>query len=112
MAFPRSGFKSVEREGRKFTVYYVEFENAVFGFFFEGENRRVGTVALATPKTSLTMASSTLIIGHKNANIARILAENLASKFRKIAFSSVFIYRENDIHTNRILLELSNSLGE
>lgn len=110
MVFPKSSFKSVEKDGKKFTAYLIEFENAVFGFFFEGENRRVGTMALATPKTGLTMASSTLIVGHRNVNIARILAEHLASKFRKLAVSSVFIYQENNIHSNKILLELAKSL--
>jgi hypothetical protein len=110
MIFPKSCLKSVEKNGKKFTVYLVELENAVFGFFFEGENRKIGTMALAIPKTNLTMASSTLIIGHKNVNITRILAEHLASKFRKLAISSVFIYQEDDIHTNKALLELAKSI--
>lgn len=110
MVFPKTRLKSMEKNGKKFNVYLVEFENAVFGFFFEEENWKIGTLAIAIPKTNLTMASSTVILGYKNANLTRILAEHLASKFRKIAFSSVFIYLENDIHTSKILLELAKSI--
>ena len=108
--FPQTNIKSIKQNEKNFTLYTVEFENAIFGFFFEGENRKVGTIAIAIPNTSLTISSSSVLLGYKNASITRLLAEYLASKFNKIAISSVFIYLENDVHTNRTLLKLAQSI--
>ncbi len=110
MAFPKTTSKFIRENGKTFTVYLVEFENAIFSFFFEGESRKIGTMAVATPRTSTFPGSSSLMLGYKNVNITRLLSEYLASKFQKIAVSSVFIYLEDDIHTNQILLKLAKSI--
>ena len=70
---------------------------------------KIGTLAIATPKTSEALGSSSIILGYKNATITRLLAEYLANNFNKIALTSVFIYSENDIPTNKILLKLAQT---
>lgn len=99
---------SIKENGRTFYMHSIELENAILSFFFE-EKMRVGTLAIATPRTRETMGSSSIILGYKNSTITRLLAEHLAAKFNKIAITSVFIYAESDIHTNKILLKLAQT---
>ena len=110
MSFPKTSIKSTEFRERSYTAYIVEFENAVFGFFFEKDKVKIGTIAIATPKTGLTPSTSTVVFGHKNMNLVRLLAEYLSSKFNMIAFSSVCIYNGDDVHIIKVLLELIRSL--
>ncbi|MEM3737000.1 MAG: hypothetical protein QXJ75_02760 [Candidatus Bathyarchaeia archaeon] len=101
---------SVEGEGRRFSTILVEFVNVVFGFFYEGEEEKVGTMAISLPKTRTTPATSSIVMGAKNTVPARMLAEFLAQKYAKIAFASVFTYREDDFATNRWLLKLAREI--
>ncbi|MEM2356434.1 MAG: hypothetical protein QXL69_01635 [Candidatus Bathyarchaeia archaeon] len=65
-----------------------EIENAVFAFFHEGKIK-IGTLALALPKIEPSISS--IIMGDKFTVTARILAEKLALKFNKIAFTSIAV---------------------
>jgi len=107
--FPKTDTKTREYKGREFCLYTVEFENAVFEFFFEGDERKLGTLAIAVPKIGLTLGSSSILLGHRNTGIARLLAEHVAAKFQKMAVSSVFLYHDNDADANRALLKLAQS---
>ncbi len=109
MAFPKTKTSAIAQEGRKFIAHILEFENAVICFFFEGSERKVGTLAVATPRTETTTRSSSILLGYRNANISRILAEHLAAKFGKLAFSSLFTRRENDTGAGQVLLKLTQS---
>ena len=110
MAFPKTKTRSIEKEGRKFTAYIIEFENAVLCFLFEDAESKVGTLAVATPRTESTAGSSSILLGYRNANITRLLAEHLATRFEKLAFSSLFTHRENDTVAGQVLLKLTQSL--
>ena len=96
MEQPKISTGKVEAEGRSFSAYLMEVENAVLAFFFEGESFRVGTLAIALPgslKLS-TQTTSSILVGYRNVNIARIAAEYLASKTGKIALASIFLKKE------------------
>ena len=112
MTFPKTKDISIEQEGRKFTTYIIEFENAVLGFFFEGEDRKIGTVAVATPRTNTTTGSSSVLLGYRNNNITRLLAEQLAAKYRELALSSLFTQRDNDTVAGRVFMKLTQSLEQ
>ncbi|MCX8175984.1 MAG: hypothetical protein N3E48_01985 [Candidatus Bathyarchaeota archaeon] len=111
MSFPKTSIKSTKFKEKNYTAYIMEFENAVFGFFFEREEVKIGTIAAALPRVGVMSQTSAIIFGHKNMNLTRLLAERLSSKFNKIAFSSVFIHNEDDVHISKVLLELVKNLG-
>ncbi|MGP3667695.1 MAG: hypothetical protein ACKD6N_05595 [Candidatus Bathyarchaeota archaeon] len=110
MSFPKTSIKSVEFKEKNYVIYIMEFENAVFGFFFKKGEVKIGTIAVAVPRVGLISQTSATVFGHKNMNLTRLLAECLSSKFNKIAFSSVFIQDEDDIHISKVLLELVKNL--
>jgi hypothetical protein len=109
---PKIRRETLSRHGRNFTAYLIELENAIIGFFFEEEACRLGTLALALPRSLQppSLGSSSVLIGHKNVNIARILAEYLSSKYGKISLASVFLRKEADLEGEKNLLELAKIL--
>jgi len=109
---PKIRRETLSRQGRTFTVYLLELENAVVSFFFEEEKFRLGTLALALPRTLQPpgLGSSSILLGHKNINIARILAEYLSSRYGKLSLASVFLQKEADFEGARNLLELAKTL--
>jgi hypothetical protein len=110
LVYPKTFRKSIEAEGKKFSVIIFELENAVFSFFFEDDLERVGTIALAIPQTASTLNVSSILLGDRNIIPARILAEFFASKFKKMSFSSVFSKQINDTQISKILLSLAKAV--
>jgi hypothetical protein len=97
----------VKREDKTFYLTLLEVENAVFGFFHE-EKIKVGTLALALPKTIAASVSS-ILIGEKFIVSAKILAEKLALKFNKIAFASIAAH-EPESEILKTSIELINKI--
>ena len=107
---PQITVKSITLEGRTYTGYLMEMENAVLGFFYEGEAMRLGTLAIAIPTPQpLTRTTSTILLGHKNVNIARIVAEYLAAKKNKISLASIYL-KEADLACEKGLLTLVKNM--
>lgn len=104
--------ETLEREGRLFTAYLLELENAIIGFFCEGEAVKLGTLALALPQRfpSPGQPASSLLIGYRSSNIARISAEYLANKTGKIAVASVFLRKDEDLEGGKAVLDLVKKL--
>jgi hypothetical protein len=109
---PKIRRETLSKQGRTFTVYLLELENAVVSFFFEEEKFKLGTLALALPRIFQPpgLGSSSILLGYKNVNIARILAEYLSSKYGKLSLTSVFLQKEGDFEAERNLLELAKIL--
>lgn len=103
--------ETLTRHGRTFNVYLLEAKNAVVCFFFEGDFK-LGTIAFALPRGLQPSGHgiSNLLLGHRNANITRILAEYLASTYGKLSLVSVFLPEEGDLEGEKSLLELAKIL--
>ena len=110
MDYPQMVKRSVEEEDRRLSLIVIELANAVFGFFYEGDEERAGTIALSLPKTNTSPSVSSIVIGVRNATAARLLAEFLAQRYLKMAFASVFTHQENDFTTNQRLLKLAQGI--
>lgn len=110
MSYPKTDRKSIEEGERKLSVVTFEVENGLFAFFFEGSKERVGTLALALPRTPTSPGASSILLGDRNATTSRILAEFLASKFGKMSFASVFLPEESGFQLGKVLLKLAQSL--
>jgi hypothetical protein len=80
----------VERDTTFFALY-IETKNANQLFLSEGEDK-LGTLAVAVPQPEKMVGSplSSILLGDRNMMIARVLAELLTQKTKKISLVSVF----------------------
>lgn len=78
-------------QGRHFLAVYVEAKNSCLVLLSEKEDK-LGTLAIAVPrpKDLLGPPSSSILIGDRNAILARMFAENIAARKRKIALVSIY----------------------
>jgi len=113
MSYPRVAKETVALKGKEITAYLIEFKNAVLGVFTEEEGS-LGTLALALPAAQQqpNLGRSTVLLGYKNSNIARILAEYLAAKFGKISLASVFLRFDGDIEAGRVMMRIIQKVEE
>lgn len=101
--------RSLEEGGKRVTLLTLSLTNAVFAFFFEGTEQRAGTLAVALPSQMQASMTSSVLLGTKNGNIARIAAEYLASTRNKMAYASVNLSKENDTEMSRLVLRLARN---
>ncbi len=99
----------IKKDDKTFYLTLFEVENAVFAFFHEGKIK-VGTLALSLPKI-VGAGLSSVLMGDRFAVSAKILAEKLASKFNKIAFTSIAI-NEPEAEILKVSVELLNKVGQ
>lgn len=82
----------VIEENIKFLVIFIETKNSCIFMLSQNEDR-LGTLVAAVPpgKGLIGPSTSSILLGGKNATIARILAEKMASKTGKVALVSVYL---------------------
>ncbi|NWG11657.1 hypothetical protein HXY33_07960 [Candidatus Bathyarchaeota archaeon] len=91
----------------RFLAVYLETKNACLILFSENEDK-LGTLAIAVPKPKdmLGPASSSILLGDRNAISARMFAEQLASTNSKIALVSIYLETVDEIRAQSILRKL------
>ena len=94
--------KTVNLEGRSFSLRIQKFENGYFVSVSEGTNK-LGSmvVSLATGPTPVT---STIIPSRSESLFLKLMAEKLSSKIQGIAIVSTYIQRELDPETVKVLM--------
>jgi hypothetical protein len=105
----------VEGDASFFAVY-IETKNANQLYLSEGEDK-LGTLAVAIPQPDKLVGPplSSVLLGDRNVTIARVLAELLAQKTKKIGLVSVFtktVSEQEAAPILRRLLETSLKKGE
>ena len=90
-----------------FLAVYLETKNSCLILLSENEDK-LGTLAIAVPKPQdlLGPPSSSVLLGDRNAISARVFAEYLASKKKKIALVSVYLETIDEMQAQSILLKL------
>jgi len=90
-----------------FLAVYVETKNSCFVLLSEDEDK-LGTLAIAVPKPQdlLGPPSSSILLGDRNIISARMFAEHLASRKKKIALVSVYLKTIHEMQARSILLKL------
>ena len=98
------------RGGNTFFSILIETRNANQLFLSETEDK-LGTLAIAIPQTDKLVGPplSSILLGDRNMMIARLLAELLAQKTKKIGLLSVFVKTVNEQEAAPILRELMNN---
>jgi len=91
----------------RFLAVYMETKNACLILLSENEDK-LGTLAIAVPKPRdlIGPASSSILLGDKNAISARMFAEYLASRKGKIALVSIYLETIDEMRAQSILMRL------
>lgn len=90
-----------------FLALFLETKNASLILLSENEDQ-LGTLAVALPQAPRMISPplSSILLGDRNTMIARILAERVAQKTKKIALVSVFTKTINESEAGQIFLKL------
>ena len=99
--------RSVEALGTKFSAIHIDARNACVVFLSEGEDS-LGTVAVSMPRgrLMLTQPLSSVLLGDRNATLARLIAERTAAKTGKLTLISVYLRNVDEGRAGPILLKL------
>ena len=99
--------EKLEENGVLFLALYLETRNASLILLSEGEDQ-LGTLAVAIPQEQRMVGPplSSILLGDRNVIIARILAERLAEKMKKIILVSVFTKTFGEREVGPIFLKL------
>ncbi|MCS7096599.1 MAG: hypothetical protein N3F10_04550 [Candidatus Bathyarchaeota archaeon] len=95
----------------RFLAVYLETKNACLVLLSEKEDK-LGTLAIAVPRPMDMPGSpsSSVILGDRNAVSARMFAEHVASKKRKIALVSIYLESLNEMQAQSILRRLVDKI--
>lgn len=96
----------VEREVR-FLAVCLETKNSCLILLSESEDK-LGTLAIAVPKPRdlLGPPASSILLGDRNMISARMFAEYLASRMKKIALVSVYLKTIDETQAQSIFMKL------
>lgn len=94
----------------RFLAVYLETKNACLVLLSEKEDK-LGTLAIAVPRPlDMSGPSSSVLLGDRNTVSARMFAEYLASKKRKIALVSIYLESLNEMQAQSILRKLVDKI--
>jgi len=99
--------EEIKQDETTFYALRLETRNANLLLLSEGEDQ-LGTLAVALPPTEKMLGPpvSSVLLGDRNALIARLLAERLAQKTGKIGLASIFAKTASDRDAGKIFLQL------
>ena len=94
-----------------FLAVYVEAKNSCLVLLSENEDK-LGTMAIAVPnpKDMLGPVSSSILVGDRNMISARLFAEYVSSKKRKIAMVSVYLEKLTEMQAQEYFMKLINKV--
>jgi hypothetical protein len=103
--------EEMKEKETSFLTTYVEAKNGSLILFSEGEEL-IGTLAVAIPQKQEMIGPplSSILLGERNILLARLLAERLAAKTRKIALVSVNIKTVEEREAGQILMKLTDKV--
>jgi hypothetical protein len=95
----------------RFLAVYLETKNSCLVFLSEREDK-LGTLAIAVPKPKdlIGPLSSSILLGDKNAILARMFAEYVAMKKEKIALVSIYLETISETQAQSILKKLIDKI--
>jgi len=102
------------KEGQKvFSAVLIETKNAYIMLLSEGEEN-LGTLAVSLPPRPGMIGPplSSVLLGERNATLARLLAERLAKSLRKMVLVSVFVKSVDGREAGRTFLRLLERILE
>jgi len=103
--------EEMKEKEKSFLSTYVETKNGCLTLLSEGEEL-FGTLAVAIPQEERMIGPplSSILLGERNTLLARLLAERLAARTRKIALVSVNIKTIEEREAGQILMKLTDKM--
>ena len=100
--------EKIMEDNKAFLALFVETRNANLLLLSEGEDQ-LGTLAVALPQARKLIGPplSSILLGDRNTMIARILAERLSQRTKKLALVSVFTKTVSEREAGPIFLKLT-----
>ncbi|RLI22570.1 hypothetical protein DRO54_00875 [Candidatus Bathyarchaeota archaeon] len=88
-------------------IIFIETKNSCLIMLSQNEDR-LGTLVAAVPpgKGLIGPSTSSILLGGKNATLARIIAEKMASKTNKVALVSVYLETIDESMAGPVLVRL------
>ena len=104
--------KKIMEDDKAFLALFVETKNANLLLLSEGEDQ-LGTLAVALPQARKLIGPplSSILLGDRNTMIARILAERLSQRTKKLALVSVFTKTVSEKEAGPIFLKLIEKMA-
>jgi hypothetical protein len=90
----------------------LDIENAIIAFFDEKGSTRLGTLSIAVPQHDGKTCISSVLLGDRNVLITKILAEQLAKHFTKIALVSTHFAEITENQKRAVLINLAQRISE
>jgi len=99
--------EEIKKDETTFYALRLETKNAHLIMLSESEDN-LGTLAVAVPQAERMVGPpvSSVLLGDKNAIIARLLAERLAHKTGKIGLASVYVKTLDERSAGKVFIEL------
>jgi hypothetical protein len=99
--------EQITEKETNFLAVYVEAKNSCMVLLSEKEDK-LGTLAIAVPnpRDLLGPVSSSVLVGDRNVISARMFAEYVASKKRKIALVSVYLDKMSEMAAQTFFMQL------
>jgi len=111
MAMPYKSFhEEIEDQKRHFEAVLIKLSNATLVFFYEKEEMRLGTLAVAMPSFGERGCISSLLLGEKNMVLTRVLAERVANASNGIALVSTYLPETKEAEASPMLVKLVQRL--
>ncbi|MDH5376538.1 MAG: hypothetical protein OEZ21_11690 [Candidatus Bathyarchaeota archaeon] len=94
-------------QNARFLAVYLETKNSCLVLLSEDEDK-LGTLAIAVPKPQdlLGPPSSSVLLGDRNTISARMFAEYLASRKKKIALVSIYLKTVDEMQAQSVFMKL------
>ena len=91
----------------RFLAVYLETKNSCLVLLSEDEDK-LGTLAIAVPKPQdlLGPPSSSVLLGDRNTISARMFAEYLASRKKKISLVSIYLKTVDEMQAQSVFMKL------
>ncbi|MEM2922255.1 MAG: proteasome assembly chaperone 4 family protein [Candidatus Bathyarchaeia archaeon] len=102
--------ESIEKSGKKYVARLIKLDNAIILFIDEDVNFRLGTLAIAMPDLGGMHYLSFPVLGGRNINLARILAERVSVLFRGLVLVSIHLSSELELTNYGIIAKLAEEV--
>ncbi|MEM1515302.1 MAG: hypothetical protein QXH24_04545 [Candidatus Bathyarchaeia archaeon] len=100
--------EEIIEEGVKLSATVIELGNSYIILLSEGESENLGTLSVSLP-TRIELSRlplSSILLGERNAILARLIAERFAALTNKIVLASVFIKTFNEQRAGQVFMKL------
>ena len=111
MSVPYASFsEEIETGDHRFIAILFKLSNALIAFIYEGDNMKLGTLAVAMPQFEGKTCISSILLGDRNIVLTKILAERLSSASNGIALVSTNLPEIQEAEISSAIFKLIQKL--